>query len=218
MTTGDSARRGAHICLSGVDGVGKSTQAGWLAKYIRDQGHFCYLQEGKEEFCVNVARQLACETGVPPRQLFGLEEFEIAKAFDTLRDYAQTVLPIVTRGGFVVSPRASFDRVALAISMGSQKASLIERISEYYGSPDLIVYLRSPLEVSMARIQKRGFDDEDLEVMRRFKAALDDMAERRGWPSVDATGEPRAIFEQVRQVVDTHLKRPASADLAGGRE
>lgn len=206
---------GKHICLSGIDGVGKSLQAGRLAKHIRDTGRFCYLQEAKEDFCLNVVGQIATRSGTRPREVLTSSELDIIKAFESLRDYAHTVLPIIGQGGFVVTPRSSYCRIALATAMGSTNVTRLTSVATFYGAPDLVVYLTAPVETCMERVEARGVDEEDLESMRKFKTTLDQMASDYGWPHVDATQDPRAVQLEVRRIVDTFLRgEPAPKSAA----
>lgn len=196
---------GKYICFCGVDGIGKSTQAGRLAYYLSNKYGFTFLQEAKQDFVVNVWRSWSKTYDEDPETVWSRQEFDIAKSYDSLRDYAEVVLPLMVRGVHVVSPRSPYCRLGLAKSFGVEKCSLIEKISTYYGKPDLVIYLSADIDVSMERIRIRKSDEEDFDVMCNFKNVLDIMAEERKFTIVNANQNIDEVHENVKEVVDTFL-------------
>lgn len=56
-------RPGAHFAFTGIDGAGKSTQAGLLAKYVRDNFGPTYLFEPRTDLVSQLMVDLAWQHG-----------------------------------------------------------------------------------------------------------------------------------------------------------
>ena len=65
-------------------------------------------------------------------------------------------------------PRSGFCRIALANSFGVGRIHLLKSILHMAGSPDLTFWLDLPAEQAYNRIERRGIDSEDIEMLKRF--------------------------------------------------
>jgi thymidylate kinase len=202
------SRTGAHIAFAGIDGAGKSTQGGKLAKRLNDLGFVAYLFEGKEDFAVQVMRAVAAKRGARTiRAFFGHEGTDLAKAFDTLRDQIHIVEPLKKNGCIVVQPRTGFDRIALAKSFGSSNLEQVEAVTLFGGCPDLTLWLDVPVELAVERITRRGIDSEDPEMLRRFRGSLGEMAQQHPWVKLCGCGDATEVHQRIWQVVEQWLQR-----------
>jgi dTMP kinase len=196
-------RVGAYLALAGIDGSGKSTQAGYLRKRLADAGYAAYLMEGKEDFVVPTMTSIALRQGYPgPRPLFGDEAVDLVKAFDTLRDYSHMVAPLRSSGMVVVQPRSGYCRVALAEAFGSRNVALVEAVTHFAGEPDLVLWIDVPAEVAVRRIEARGIDSEDPEMLHRFREAMVRLSRRYPWVQIDGTASVDEVREEVWSAVE----------------
>lgn len=197
--------RGAHIAFAGIDGAGKSVQAGLLVRRLSDAGLPSYLMEGKEDFVVQVMQSIAARHGRPVRVHFGSEGADLAKAFDTLRDQAHMVNPLTANGTFVVQPRTAYDRLALARAAGSRNLAVVEEVSFYAGGPDVTFWMDVPVEVAIERIARRGIDSEDPAALRRFATELTAMAPHHDWIRIDGNRDVPAVHEEIWRIIEARF-------------
>lgn len=199
-------RRGRYIAFTGIDGAGKSTQAGQLAQYLRGTGRHVYLAEAKENFTVEMLSAIAHRNGhASPRLYYGLESFDLARALDALRDHTHLVAPLLQGGSDVVAPRSPYCRLGLMRAHGSRNVRKVEEILLYAGAPDLVVFVDVPAELAHERIRRRGTDEEDLALLKRFHDALREISRGAGWIEVDGSGPAARVAAEVRRQVVAHL-------------
>jgi len=206
---------GAYVAFAGIDGAGKSTQAGFLAAYLAKRGWHSYCFEGKEDFVVETMRAIAHREGFAgPRAFFGNEGTDLAKAFDTLRDYTHMIAPLVASGCIVIQPRSGYCRVALAAAMGSTNITQVEAVTHFGGEPDLTIWIDCSVDVALSRIEARGTDHESPLVLTRFRDRLIALSRRYEWHRVDGDAKHSVVRHAVRAIADEWLERNGRASRA----
>ncbi len=205
--------RGLHIAFTGIDGSGKSLQAGFLRKALTDSGYVTFLFEGKEEFSINIMKCIAALHGVKsPREFFSHEVIDFLKAFDNLRDQVYTINPIKHGGGIVVVPRSGTCRIALAQAMGMKDVRKLSSAVEYAGTPELTIWIDVPANIAYERIKARGIDSEDIGMLRGFYGALEkryeieSAANPHRWMRIDGTLPAAEVREDILARVLNYLK------------
>ena len=108
-----SPKRGVHIQYTGIDGAGKSTQAGKLTYYLLKKYGPTYLAESRMDFISKLMHALAWQYGRTDRRTYyGNHVVDFAKAFDVIRNHNTEIEPLLLAGMHVVEPRSIYGRRA----------------------------------------------------------------------------------------------------------
>jgi dTMP kinase len=203
----DAAARGRFIVLEGGDGCGKSTQAARLVRRLEARGRLVHstFEPGATELGLAL-RELLLRGEVPvhPRAE------ALLMAADRAQHVADVVEPALTRGVWVVSDRfvgSSLAYQGAARGLGVAAIAAVNRFATAGLAPDLVVYLRAPVDVLVARrhgpidrIEAQGVD-----FARAVTAAYDHLAVELDWAVVDGTPDPDTVEEAVWAEVDSRL-------------
>ncbi len=201
-------KSGAHFAFTGIDGAGKSTQAGLLAKYVRDNFGPTYLFEPRTDLISQLMVNLAWQYGrVGRREYFGHYAVDFAKAFDVIRDHFGTAAPLLAAGMHVITPRSSYCRLATSIGMSGQRDKRIEQVLGLIPKPDLLFWLDIDPNVAFQRITFRAIDAEDFDFLQVFCNALRSMPEAKDWVRIDGDrGVEEISLEIVEHVTEFFRK------------
>ncbi len=205
-----SGSRARFLVLDGVDGCGKSTQAGRLARalasrtgrtvrHLREPGSTA-LGEGLRELL------LSRESKLSPR----VETLLFAAARAQMLE--ELVAPALARGEHVVCERFHPSTFAYqAVAGGLPEDEVLALLASWAGAPapDLVLWLDLPPEAALERrcgAARDRIEDKGLEFQRRVARGYARYAERvRGVVRIDASGEPdaveRAILAEVQRVL-----------------
>lgn len=195
---------GAHIAFTGIDGAGKSTQAGLLAKYVRDNYGPTYLFEPRTDLVSQLMIDLAWQYGrVGRREYFGHYAVDFAKAFDGIRDYFGTAAPLLAAGMHVITPRSVYCRLATSIGESGERDKRLEQVLGLIPKPDLLFWIDVDPTVAFQRITARGIDAEDPNFLQVFCNALRSMPEVKDWVSIDGNrGVEQISLEIIEEVTE----------------
>ncbi len=92
-------KRGIHIQFTGIDGAGKSTQAGKLTYYLLKKYGPTYLAESRTDFVSKLMHTLVWQHGHTDRRTYyGDHVVDFAKAFDVIRNHNTEIEPLLTAG------------------------------------------------------------------------------------------------------------------------
>jgi len=141
---------GKFIVFEGLDGAGKSTQAGLLADSLRKAGKEVFLTQepGGSAPGELVRRRLTGEWGCHPDCL------QLLFAADRACHLNDEILPRLKKGVCVVGDRYFLSSVAYGAV--DAPAEWLARINERFLAPDLTIYLDVPPEVCTERIARNG--------------------------------------------------------------
>lgn len=208
-------KSGVHFAFTGIDGAGKSTQAGLLAKYVRDNFGPTYLFEPRTDLVSQLMVDLAWQYGrVGRREYFGNYAVDFAKAFDVVRDHFGTAAPLLAAGMHVVTPRSSYCRLATSIGMSGERDKRIEQVLCLIPKPDLLFWLDVDPNVAFQRITARGIDVEDPDFLQAFCNALRNMPEAKSWVRIDGNKGIGEISYEIKEHVAWFFKenRPTASE------
>jgi dTMP kinase len=200
--------RGVHFAFTGIDGAGKSTQAGLLAKYIRDSLGPTYLSEPRTDLISQLQINLAWQHGhTGRREYFGDYAVDFAKAFDVVRDHFGTVAPLLIGGMHVIEPRSPYCRLATSIGMSGKRDKRIEQVLGLIPKPDLLFWIDIDPYVAFQRITARGIDTEDISFLEVFSGVLRSMPEAKDWIRITGNREVEEISHEIAEHVTEFFKR-----------
>jgi dTMP kinase len=205
--SGDSGsggpRRGLFIVLEGIDGAGKSEQAGRLAAWLRASG------------------QTVVETREPTDGVWGRRYREWARAargpieasaaevlqffVEDRREHVEAViLPALSRGDVVVCDRYAASTRAYQAAQGIDRDKLRRLFeADEFPRPDLELWLRIPVGPALERL-----GDGATERFERaaFLERVDLEYARLDLTEVDATGSPDEVERAIRARVEPLLE------------
>lgn len=203
-----TARHGVFITLEGIEGVGKSTHAGFVADCLRSAGHI-----------VRLTREPG---GTPAGEairdvLLHRHETPIAPATELLLIFAaraqhleQVIRPALAAGEFVVCDR--FTDATFAYQGGGRGAApeTIRNLEQWVQQglrPDLTLLFDAPVQVGMERARRRGgpdrFEGESPEFFERVRERYLEIAhaEPGRVTVVDARRDLAAIQAGLRELL-----------------
>ena len=203
---------GLFISLEGIDGSGKSTQAKWLAAWLRDQGRDPVLtREPGGAPGAEAIRRLLVE-GDPDRWS---PETEILLFTAARRDHLErTIRPALAAGRDVITDRfADSTRVYQGATRGDLRGLVDDIHARVIGiEPDLTLILDIDPEVALARgLARRSgedrFEDFGLGFQRKlhdgFRALANEAPGR--CVLIDANRTPEAIAADITAAVAKRL-------------
>ena len=220
---------GKLIVIEGTDGVGRSTQIALLKEWLEQRGH-AVLDTG-------LSRSGLVGKGIKRAKeghTLGRITLSLFYATDFADRIQHEIMPALSAGFVVLTDRYIYSLMARAMVRGLD-ATWIRNVYSFAVKPDAVFYLRIGVDDLIPRVVfSRGFDywesgmdvhaTEDMyESFRRYQTGMleqfDRLAEEYKFKVIDATPEPRKIFEKLRagisRVVEGDSPRPV-IDISTG--
>jgi dTMP kinase len=221
---------GKLIVIEGTDGVGRSTQISLLKEWLEQKGH-AVLDTG-------LSRSGLVGKGIKrAKEGHTLGRITLTLFYGT--DFADRleheIVPALRAGFVVLTDRYIYSLIARAIVRGLDP-EWVRKVYAFALKPDAVFYLRIAVDDLIPRVVfSRGFDywesgmdvysTEDMyEGFRRYQTSLleqfDRLADEYNFKVVDATPDPKKIFEKLRagitKVLEGEPGRPALEIATGG--
>ena len=205
-------QRGKFITLEGGEGAGKSTNATWLADYLRKQGKDVLVtrEPGGTEVSEAI-REVLLSPELPAMHA----DTELLLMFAARNEHLRKkILPALEQGTWVICDR--FTDATYAYQGYGRNISL-QRIAELkqwvHGDlrPDYIILFDLDVATGMARAQARGradrFEQEQIAFFERIRAGYQQRAKQapERYPVVDAGQDLEQVRVQLQQVIDRIL-------------
>jgi dTMP kinase len=157
-------KKGAFICIEGLDGSGKTTQAKLLAKKLRKSHHAVYTAEPS---------QGKIGTFIRERCLYGEKRLSsvieaLLFAADRIEHVENEVLPALNTRKLVISDRYLYSSLAY---QGAAGLSLewIEKVNEHALKPDIAVFLDVDPKTVMRRLKFKKSVMENMETQQKVR-------------------------------------------------
>lgn len=208
--------RGRLIAVEGLDGSGKSTQIHLLHQWLEGLGCKVFFTEWNSSELVKESTRKGKK-----RQLLTPTTFSLIHATDFADRYDRQILPMLKGGYIVLCDRYAFTSFARDAVRGCDPAWL-RNLYGFARVPDILLYFRLPLEISLGRILEgrpslkyfeAGMDlnlsPDIYESFRIFQGRVmeqyDRMAEEYKFTIIDATRKIHEQQEIVRRLVSRKL-------------
>jgi dTMP kinase len=200
--------RGRFITVEGVEGVGKSTQLGFLHEHLQASGHDVLMT--REPGGSDLAEDLRAVL-LDPRHAGMTPDAELLLVFAARADHlARRVLPALEAGRWVVSDRftdATYAYQGGGRGIPSQRIEILEQWVQGSLRPDRVLVLDLPPGLGADRVAARGsrdrFEREPSVFFHRVRDAY--LARARAAPQryrvIDASGTVAQVRMRMAQAV-----------------
>jgi dTMP kinase len=205
-------RQALHVAFVGIDGAGKSRQAGLLNKRLTSAGHDSYLFEAKDDFNVEMLQRVAYQQGRPILDLWGVDTALTAQTLGSLSDYYRITAPLLNAGCHVVESRSLDARPAFARSAGARSPELLDALIALCPRPALSFYLRVPPEEALRRLETRGIDSEEPGALRAYAEQLEREQAGADWLVLDGTRPADELSRNIWKQVSDRLAADPDGD------
>src|SRR5512146_82907 len=160
---------GKLIVVEGIDGSGKTTQLGLLAKWLAAAGHRVTLTEWNSSELVKTTTKIGKKKNALTPMTFGL-----LHATDFADRLIYKIVPPLKAGMIVLADRYCYTAFARDVARGVHP-KWVRSLYGFAVQPDLTMYFRVPIEYSIDRLLGRRVK------LKFYEAGMD-----LGW-SVDPT-------------------------------
>ncbi|MEO8070451.1 MAG: dTMP kinase [Acidobacteriota bacterium] len=188
---------GRLIVVEGIDGSGKTTQLGLLAKWLSASGHRVFMTEWNSSELVKAATKEGKKNNALTPMTFSL-----LHATDFADRQLYKIIPPLKAGMIVLADRYAYTAFARDVSRGVDR-QWVRDLYSFAVRPDLALYFRVPIEVSLDRLMARRVK------LKFYEAGLD-----MGW-SANPTESFRIfqskVLDEYDRIVDEHALRVIDA-------
>src|ERR1700693_4414465 len=213
---------GKLLVVEGIDGSGKTTQLGLLAKWLIAEGHRVFVTEWNSSALVKAASR----TGKKKNALTPMT-FSLLHATDFADRLLYKIIPPLKAGMIVLADRYAYTAFARDVTRGVDR-QWVRDLYSFGVKPDLSLYFRVPIEVSLDRLMARrvklkfyeagmdlGWSSNPAESFRLFQGKVlneyDRIVDEFGLEVINAAGsitEQQRLVRSVirRQVETTHVE------------
>src|SRR3954465_637053 len=214
---------GKLFVVEGIDGSGKTTQLGLLAKWLIAEGHRVFVTEWNSSDLVKAATKTGKKKNAPPPMTFIL-----LPATEFAERLLYKITPPLKAGMIVLADRYAYTAFARDVTRGVDR-QWVRDLYSFAVRPDLALYFRVPIEVSLDRLMARrvrlkfyeagmdmGWSSNPGESFRLFQGKVlgeyDRLVEESALNVIDATGTITDQQRIVRQLVGPYVNLPESVD------
>jgi len=231
-----SELQGKLIVIEGPDGVGRTTQIERLRVWLEQSGH-AVLDTG-------MARSALAGKGIQRAKegnTFGPITMTLFYATDFADRLENEILPALRAGFVVITDRYIFSLIARAVARGEDR-NWIEKVAGFALVPHAVFYLHAEVKDLVARVvagrgafdywesgMDYGFGKDKYESFLRYQArvirALDQMAKKHEFRTIDASRPPDKVFADLQRAISKIVPaaskrkpvRPAAASARRAR-
>jgi len=208
---------GKLFVVEGIDGSGKTTQLGLLAKWLAAEGHRVFVTEWNSSALVKAATKAGKKKNALTPMTFSL-----LHATDFADRLLYKIIPPLKAGMIVLADRYAYTAFARDATRGVDR-QWVRELYSFGVRPYLALYFRVPIEVSLERLMARrvklkfyeagldmGWSTSPSESFRLFQGQVlteyDRMVEEFGLQVVDAVGSITEQQQLVRTLVAPRLE------------
>ena len=203
---------GKLIIVEGIDGSGKSTQISLLHRWLLALGHKVFFTEWNSSALVRRSMKRGKK-----KDLLTPTTFSILHAVDFADRLTYKIVPPLKAGMTVLADRYVYTAFGRDVARGVDN-EWVRAVYSFALKPDLAIYFRVPIEVSLQRIlmgrtklkyheagMDVGLSRDPAESFRLFQSQVlviyDEMVREFGLQVIDATAEIDQQQRQVRRLV-----------------
>ncbi|MEC9465856.1 MAG: thymidylate kinase [Myxococcota bacterium] len=207
---------GALCIVEGLDGSGKSTQLYLLYRWLQHEGYPVYLTEWNSSPNVK-----SITSRSKKRRSLTPMTFSLLHASDFADRCERQILPLLQAGYIVLADRYLYTAIARDAARGVPQ-DWVESLYGFAPLPDVALYYRTPLQVSLDRILRGrpalkwheagmdlGLSHDPQESFRlyqgRIQTVYDGLASGGRMVTLDATSGVQELQQVTRNVFREHV-------------
>lgn len=207
---------GKLIIVEGIDGSGKSTQISLLHRWLLAQGQKVFFTEWNSSALVRRSLRRGKK-----KDLLTPTTFSVLHAVDFADRLTFKIIPPLKAGMTVLADRYVYTAFGRDVARGVD-SDWVRAVYSFAPKPDLAIYFRVPIEVSLQRIlsgrtklkyheagMDLGLSRDPKESFRLFQSRVlviyDDLVREFGLEVIDATADITQQQHQVRQLATAVL-------------
>jgi dTMP kinase len=209
---------GKLLVVEGIDGSGKTTQLGLLAKWLAASGHRVFVTEWNSSALVKAATRAGKKKNALTPMTFSL-----LHATDFADRLLYKIIPPLKAGMIVLADRYAYTAFARDVTRGVHP-QWVRDLYSFAVKPDLALYFRVPIEISVERLTGRrvklkfyeagmdmGWSANAVDSFRIFQGRVleeyDRLVGEFGLRALDATASITDQQRRVRTIVAAELER-----------
>ena len=190
------SKKGAFICIEGLDGCGKTTQAKLLAKKLGKSHNALYTAEPSHG---------KIGTYIRKSYLYGEKRLSIILeallfAADRIEHIENEVIPALKEGHLVISDRYVYSSLAYQGAAGLN-LDWIEKVNEHALKPDLAVFIDVNPEAVMNRLKPKKSVMENLETQKKVREIYLKFVEDGSLTRINGDKSKNEVAKEVYAVV-----------------
>jgi dTMP kinase len=202
---------GKLIIVEGIDGSGKSTQISLLHRWLLAHGHKVFFTEWNSSALVRRSLRRGKK-----KDLLTPTTFSVLHAVDFADRLTFKIIPPLKAGMTVLADRYVYTAFGRDVARGVDN-EWVRALYSFAPKPDLAIYFRVPIEVSLQRIlsgrtklkyheagMDLGLSRDPTESFRLFQSRVlviyDELVREFGLDVIDATADISQQQQQVRQL------------------
>ena len=208
---------GTLFVVEGIDGSGKTTQLGLLAKWLTAAGHRVFVTEWNSSALVKAATKMGKK-----KNALTPTTFSLLHATDFADRLLYRIIPPLKAGMIVLADRYAYTAFARDEARGVDPR-WVRDVYSFAVKPDLAFYFRVPIEVSLDRLLARrvkpkfyeagmdlGWSSNPVDSFRLFQGKVLDvygqLVDEFGLRVVSATGSITDQQRVFRRIVSRYLE------------
>ncbi len=208
---------GRLFVVEGIDGSGKTTQLALLAKWLAASGHRVFVTEWNSSALVKAATKAGKRKNALTPMTFSL-----LHATDFADRLLYKVIPPLKAGMIVLADRYAYTAFARDAARGVDRR-WVRDLYSFAVKPDVAVYFRVPIDVSLDRLLARrvklkfyeagldmGWSANATESFRIFQSKVleeyDQLVEEFGLSVIEAVGSITDQQQMLRRLVSDNLE------------
>jgi dTMP kinase len=213
---------GRLFVVEGIDGSGKTTQLGLLAKWLAASGRKVFVTDWNSSALVKVATKAGKKKNALTPMTFSL-----LHATDFADRLLYKIIPPLKAGMIVLADRYAYTAFARDAARGVAR-EWVRDLYSFAVRPDLAVYFRVPIDVSLDRLLARrvklkfyeagldmGWSANVTESFRLFQSKVlqeyDAIVPEYGLEVIDASGSITDQQRAYRRLVSERLEGPVTS-------
>ena len=190
------SKKGAFICIEGLDGCGKTTQAKLLTKKLRKSHNALYTAEPSHG---------KIGTYIRKSYLYGEKRLSsvleaLLFAADRIEHVENEVIPALNEGRLVISDRYVYSSLAY---QGAAGLSLdwIEKVNAHALQPDLAIFIDVNPETVMNRLKPKKSVMETLDTQKKVREIYLKFVEDGRLTRINGDKSEKEVAKEVYEVV-----------------
>ena len=194
------SKKGVFICIEGLDGCGKTTQAKLLTKKLRKSHNAVYTAEPSRGKIGTYIRKSYLYS---EKRLSSVLE-ALLFAADRIEHIETEVLPALNQGKLVISDRYVYSSLAY---QGAAGLSLdwIEKVNEHALQPDFAVFIDVDPKTVMHRLKPKKSVMENLETQQKVREIYLKFVEKGNLTRINGDQSKNEVAKELYAVVTKFL-------------